>query len=220
MSQRPAVGKELQELLDMDILEPSDSDFCNPLHVVPDKKGKVRLCLDARFINAVIFSDNECQPRIEELLQKFEGDKFFSITDLVRGYWQIPLEENSKKYTAFLHDGHLYQFKRVPFGLKTAGRGFIRALHRALGHELTEFVACYIDDIMMASKSFEEHLSHLSSLFEKLIASGFTLSLEKSNFFKEEVSFLGFKLSAKGVQGEEKKFSEIADFPCPKDKRQ
>lgn len=73
---------------------------------------------------------------------------------------------------------------------------------------------------MIASKTFDEHLGHLARLFKRLIDAGFTLSLEKSDFFKEEVSFLGFKLSARGVQGEDKKFPEIADFPCPKDKRQ
>lgn len=87
LSQRSAVNKEIQDMLELDIIEPSNSEHCNPVHVVPKKNGKVRLCLDARFINACIFSDNECPPRIEELLQKFEGATFFSTTDLVYGYW-------------------------------------------------------------------------------------------------------------------------------------
>ena len=88
--------------------------------------------MDARFLNKIIASDNESPPRIEELVQKHEGAMFFSTTDLVKGYWQILLTEESRKYTAFLYKGQLYQFRRVPFGIKTAGAGFIRALERAL----------------------------------------------------------------------------------------
>lgn len=201
-------------------MEKPNSDFCNPLRIVMKKDGSIRLCLDARFINACILSDNECPPRMEEILQKFEGKKFFSTTDLVMGYWQIPLERKSRKYTAFLHEGHLYQFTRIPFGLKTAGSGFIRALYLALGQELEEVISCYIDDILIASKTFEEHIEHLSCLFEKLIASGFTLSLKKSLFFREEVSFLGFQLSAAGIHADPSRLSVIADFPTPCDKKQ
>lgn len=202
LSQQPAVGKEMERMLDLDIIEPSNSDYCNPLHVVSQKEGKVRLCLDARFINRCIFSDNEWPPRNEELLKKFDGAKFFSIMDLVRGYWQIPLEKESRKYTAFLHEGHLYHFKRVPFGLKTTDNGVIRALHRSLGHELTKFVLCYIDDIMVASKTFEENVQHLLRLFERLIATGFKLSLENPISLKRKNPsyYLNFQLQIFGYK--------------------
>ncbi|XP_043481228.1 uncharacterized protein LOC122510544 isoform X2 [Leptopilina heterotoma] len=132
LSRRDAVRKAIHYMLGLGILEISYSDCCNPLRIVFKKNGDVRLCLDARFINVCIKSDNESPPIMEELLQKFEGAKFLSTTDLVMGYWQIPLEEESRKYTAFLFKGHLYQFTRVPFGLKTAESGFIRALNIAL----------------------------------------------------------------------------------------
>lgn len=220
LSQRTAVSAEIQRMLSMGIIERSNSSFCNPLRVVTKKSGDVRLCLDARFLNTRIKSDNECPPRMEELLQKFEGAKFLSTTDLVMGYWQVPLEKNSRQYTAFLHDGHLYQFTRVPFGVKTAGSGFIRALNLALGQELSEVISCYIDDILIASRTFDEHIEHLARLFKKLQAGGFTLSLKKSLFFREEVPFLGFKLSAEGIKPDPERLSTIAEFPCPKDKRQ
>lgn len=144
---------------------------------------------------------------------------FFSTTDMNSGYWQIPLDEDSKQYTAFLFYGHLYEFNRIPFGLKTAGSGFIRALSIALGQELEEFISCYIDDILIASRSFVEHLEHIEKLLIKLEQAGFTLSLKKSKFFREEVSFLGFKLSAEGIRADPERLSVISDFPCPKDKR-
>lgn len=110
-------------MLLLGIIEMSHSDFCSLLRII----------LDARFLNDIIVSDNESPPIIMEgLLQKFEGATFFSTTDLVMGYWQIPLAEECRKHTAFLFEGHLYQFTRVPFGLKTAGSGFIRAFHFGL----------------------------------------------------------------------------------------
>ena len=92
------------------------------------KNGKVGLYLDARFLNMARMSDNECPPRIEELLQRFESAHYLSTTGLVQGYWQVTLSLDTRPYTAFLHNGTLYHFKRVPFGLKTARSGFIRAL--------------------------------------------------------------------------------------------
>lgn len=220
LSQKAAVRAEIDRMMTLGIIERSNSNFCNPLRVVTKKNGEVRLCLDARFINAAIKSDNECPPRMEELLQKFEGAKFLSTTDLVMGYWQVPLEFRARQYTAFLHEGHLYQFTRIPFGLKTAGSGFIRALNLSLGQELSEVISCYVDDILIASASFEEHIEHLSRLFERLKNSGFTISFKKSSFFCDEVSFLGFKLSPDGIRADPEKLAIISEFPCPKDKRQ
>ena len=151
----------------------------------------MRICLDARWLNKIIADDNESLPRIEELLQKHEGATYFSTTDLTKGYWQIKLNPESRKYTAFLYKNELYEFARVPFGLKTAGPGFIRALSRVL-HKLSSFATAYIDDILIASKTFEKHFQHLNILFEMLMKSGFKLSIEKSEFFKKNVQFLGF----------------------------
>ena len=220
LNQRAAVDAEIHRMLNLGIIERSQSQFCNPLRVVQKKNGEVRICLDARFLNAVILLDNECPPRIEELLQKFEGAQFLSTTDLVQGYWQVPLTDDAKKYTAFLHGSTLYQFTRIPFGIKTAGAGFIRALDVAIGHEFAEAVVCYIDDILIVSKTFGEHIKHLDQLFNKLLSHGFTLSLRKYEFFREQVSFLGFILSAAGVKADPDKVKAITDFPIPKNKRQ
>lgn len=160
------------------IIERSDSQYCNPLRIVEKKDGRIRVCLDARFINNAIESDNESPPIIGEILQKYHGIEYMSTTDLAYGYWQIPLAVESRPYTAFLYDSKLYQFCRIPFGLKTAGSGFIRALNLALGSEFDFFLTCYIDDLLVTSKSFDEHLSHLKLLFSKLQDQNFTLRLD------------------------------------------
>ena len=102
------------------------------MRIVQKKNDEVRVCLDARYLNEVIESDHETPPAVEEVMRKFNDVNFFSTTDLANGYWQVELDPESRPYTAFLYNSQLYQFKRVPFGLKTAGSGFMRALSLSL----------------------------------------------------------------------------------------
>lgn len=112
---RKAVDDEIAEMIKLGIIERSNSEFCNPLRVVQKKDGRVRLCLDARFLNAHIASDNESLEKINELLQEVEGIQFMSTTDFENGYWKVPLAKDSRKYTAFVHNGKCYHFNRIPF---------------------------------------------------------------------------------------------------------
>lgn len=140
-----------------------------------EKDDLIRICLDARFINAIIEGDNESPPPIQELMQTFNGATIFSTLDLTSGYWQVGLEQYSRKYTAFLHGSSLFQFTRILFGLKTAGSGFIRALGLALENDFDGFLTCYIDDLLIASKNEDDHLRHLGLVFERLLQFTFTL---------------------------------------------
>ncbi|XP_043471737.1 uncharacterized protein LOC122504619 [Leptopilina heterotoma] len=101
---REPVGKQMQKMLDLKIIERADCSYCSPLRIVIKDDGTVRICLDARFINEIIEDDHESPPLINELLQKYYGVTFISTTDLATGYWQIPLHPNSRKYTAFVYD--------------------------------------------------------------------------------------------------------------------
>ena len=115
--------------------------------VVIKKDGRVRLCLDARRINQIIIPDQESPESINEIFQKFSGVKYMTSLDLTAGYWQVPLAEVSRKYTAFLFNGKNYQFRRLPFGLNTS---------------VASFIKWYVNDTLIASRTFEEHLDHLS----------------------------------------------------------
>lgn len=168
LSKRPKVRDKIQKLKDENIIEDSIGDFCSPLRIVEKSDGNIRVCLDGRFINEVIHSETDAPPEISDILQKFEGKKFFTITDLTLGYLQIPLTKESRKYTAFVFDGKAYQFKRIPFGLKTVSNGFIRAINSIIGSEFADFVTIYVDDIVIASETFEEHIEHLDRLFMRL----------------------------------------------------
>lgn len=202
---RSAVDEEVKRMLDMGVIERSNSPFCNPLRIVKKKDESLRLCLDARFTNGIIDGDNESPPPINEIMQKFNGAKIFSTVDLTTSYWQIPLEQSSRKYTAFLNGSTLYQFTRIPFGLKTAGSGFIRALNLALGNDFNDFLTYYIDDLLIASKNERDHIRHLDMVFERLLNFNFTVKLGKARFCQTEVPFLGFILSTEGIRPEENK---------------
>lgn len=207
-------------MLDDGIIERGISQYCNPLRIVKKEDGKVRICLDVRFLDKVIEDDLESPPLMNELMQKYYGAQWFSKLDLTHGYWQVALEKSSRPYTAFLFEYKTYQFCRIPFGLKTAGSGFIRALSLALGEDFNKYISCYIDDILIGTETFEEHVVILREIFQRLIKYNFTLNLSKCVFFQQRISFLGFEVSAEGILPQWPKLELILKFEEPKNRKQ
>jgi len=144
------------------ILELSDSSFINPLTIVYRKNKEPRICVDARRSNNVMLPDRARKPPIDEMLQQFHGVKYMTSLDLTSAFLQIPLEACSRKYIAFLFDTNVYQFQRGPFGTKNSLATFVRGLRKVLGSDVSSFCACYVDDIVIFSKIFEEHLRHIN----------------------------------------------------------
>lgn len=217
MTHRESVGRKLEEMEEAKIIERCDSCYCNPLRIVIKKDGSVRVCLDARYINEIVEDDHEGPPLINELLQKFYGTTYMTTADLETGYWQIPLHPNSRKYTAFVYDSRMYRFCRVPFGLKTAGSAFIRAINFALGNRFSEVLTVYIDNFLIATRgSFNDHLNALESVFEILQNKNFTLKLDKSLFCQKKIKFLGHELSTTGIRPLADKLDIIKNFQKPK----
>ena len=195
---KSATKEAIREMLDMG-MERSVSSYCNPLRVVQKKDGKVRVCLDARYLNEIMEDDHEAPPLINEFIQKHHDTEFFSKIDLTHGYWQIKLHKESRSYTAFLYDCKLYQFFRIPFGLKDAGSAFMRALSLAVGEE-NKNISMYIDDVLISSKTFDEYIYNMLWLFDKLRKNYFTIKLDKCEVFRKSIQFLGFVLSADGIK--------------------
>lgn len=217
---RPKVDHAIQEMLSGGIIEASDSPYCNPIRVVIKGDDSVRICLDARYINSILESDHESPPMIH-LMQKFHGVKWMSMTDLATGYWQIPLHSESRKYTAFYYNYKMYQFCRLPFGLKTAGSIFIRVLRSIFGDDFNDILTMYVDDILVTtSGDFHNHLTGLCRIFDVLQQNGFTLSLKKSKFCQQEINFLGHKLSLEGVEPLQDKLDIILHFSRPSNRRE
>jgi hypothetical protein len=111
------------------------------------------------------------------MLQQFHGVKYMTRLDLTSAFLQIPLKESSRKFAAFLFDTNVYQFQRVPFGTKNSLAAFVGGLRKVLGNDVSAFCACYVDDIVIFSKTFEEHLRHINTIFSKLTTARFTINV-------------------------------------------
>ncbi|GFS58181.1 hypothetical protein TNCV_1411461 [Trichonephila clavipes] len=145
----------------MDFIEHSDSDWAHPVECVAKRDGSIRFCIDFRLFNSFTIPDAYPMKHTTNLIYEIGKAYFNSVLDLTKGYWQIPMEENSKHFTVFVtHSGH-YQWKALPFGMKNAG------------------------------KSCSDHMQHLESVFKTLKEVGLNVNLEKRDFGKSHVKFLG-----------------------------
>lgn len=177
--------------------------------------GSIRLCMDARRLNKIITPDYERAPAIEDILRKGRRARYISKIDLTSSFWQIPLTQNSKKYTGFLFDNKVYNFKVVPFRLQNSLAALVRTVDLTLGIEIERFTLNYVDDLLCLSESFEEHLQHLEQIFKKFEDGGLTINPWKALFCQEEVKFLGFIFAPSGICTDPEKLSTIEEFPEP-----
>jgi hypothetical protein len=188
---RPEVRKQIEEMINDDILEISYSHYVNPLTIIQRENKPARICVDARRVNKQMVPDRTKTLPTQELLQKLHGTKYISSVDLNKAFLQVPLKKSSRIWTAFQFDGQTWQFTRTPFGFKNSLAGFIRALRLVLGTESTDYVLNYVDDILIYFKTYEEHLIHIDAVLGKLARAGFTINLDKCVFGQKEVKFWG-----------------------------
>lgn len=217
---RREVDRQVKEMLSWGIIEKGNTEYLSPLVTVVKKDGSVRICLDARHLNLRMEKDLVIPPNPNELLMTFKANQVLTTLDLTSAYWQVPLREQDRKYVGFLHEGNIYRFKVVAFGLSTAMASLIRCLNSLLGPEVTEFAAIYVDDLLIHSDSIDEHLHHLNTIFKKMKEAGLTVKLRKCMFFREEVSFLGHVVSGKGVSMDPKRSQAIDQYPRPRNIRE
>jgi len=140
-SARPGVRKQIEQMMEAGILESFDSSYINPLTIVYRENKEPRICIDARRVNNVMLPDRTRAPPIDEMLQQFHGVKYMTSLDLTSAFLQTPLEASSRKYTAFLFDAIVYQFQRVPFGMKNSLAAFVLGLGKVLGSDVSSFCA-------------------------------------------------------------------------------
>lgn len=209
------VENEIRRMLDNKVIERSNSSFINPLVVVRKKNNDIRLCLDMRNLNNIVEKDFDCAPTADELFTKCEGAKYLTKLDLTSSFWQIPIKEEDRKYTAFLYRNKCYQHRVVPFGLTTSLAAIVKCLERALGDEVEPYTMVFVDDILVISKTLQEHIVNLRSVFEKFRRANISLNIEKCEFMKTSIRFLGHIISEEGVQPDPSKISSITEFPTP-----
>lgn len=211
--------QEITRMLEVGIIRQSSSAWVNPMVVTPKKDGSVRVFLDAGRLSQRMEEDRECPQNIEEIFQRCTGVKVMSSFDLTSSFWQIPLEESSKKFTAFLHQGKCYEYNVTPFGLKTSSAALIRGLDRVLDGE-DDDVLNFVDDLLCVSKSSEEHLEKIEKMLKKLKDGAMTIGFKKSKMFRKEITFLGHVLNTEGIKPEPGKIEGIKQFPRPRRLRQ
>ena len=217
---RQIVRKEVEDLLREGIVKPSSSPYNFPLLVVPKKDGTWRVVTDFRILNKVIIDDRFPVPAMEDIISSIGKKKYFSTIDLVKGYLQIPLDEDSGPYTAFSTDIGHYQYTRLPFGLKTAPITFMRLMNTIFSGLLGDKLFVYMDDLCICTNTLEEHVLMIREVLTRLRNANLKIKLSKCEFFKKEITYLGHKISGEGVEVHESKLKGIQSFPVPNSRKQ
>ena len=216
---REEVLKELEEMEKQGIIEKSESEWASPLVIVTKKDGGVRLCVDYRKLNQETKFDAYPMPRIEELLDEIGKAKFITTLDLAKGYWQVPLASKDREKMAFTTPNGLYQFLTMPFGLSGAPATFQRMMDEVL-RGLNSFVGVYLDDIVIHSETWEEHIAQLEEVLTRLKGANLTIKLKKCVFASDNCTYLGFKIWQGGVRPEEGKIKAVNEMMRPYTKKQ
>ena len=215
---RDTVKDEVKTMLSLDVIEPSNSPFASPIVLVKKPDGSNRFCVDFRRLNRVTTFDAEPIPDQDELFTKIANSHFFTKLDLSKGYWQIPMSPKSKPLTAFITPDGLFQFKVMPFGLVNAPAAFSRIM-RSLLQDL-EGVVNYIDDILVHSATWEQHLHTLTELFKRLRAANLTARPSKCFVGHQQVEFLGHVVGRGHIAPRPEKVKAIQEVKQPHTKKQ
>lgn len=213
---------EVEKLLSKGIIKRSDSPWNSPAFLLRKKTGDWRFTIDFREVNKTCRRNSHPLPFINETLDQLRNSTFISTLDLEAGYHQCPLHAESREVTAFsiLGLGH-FEFLRVPFGLSTAPNHFQAEMERVLRDSISEgFALLFLDDIVIISKTFDDHLKHLRKVFDLLLKANLKLNWQKCKFLQEQVEFLGHVVGSGKIQVSPKKCEAIVNFPRPKTPKQ
>ena len=177
---------QVKEMLRDGVIRPSKSPWVSPMVMVKKKDGSMRFCVDFRKVNDATIKDAHPLPRIDDTLESLHRAKFFSTLDLKSGYWQVPIREQDKEKTAFRTcSGQLYEFNQLPFGLCNAPATFSRLMDHTLAGLAWNICLYYLDDIIVFSASWEEHLERLRAVFERLRRANLKLGAAKCHLARK-----------------------------------
>ena len=214
---REKITKMIADMEKYGIISPSVSPWASPIVLVPKKNGQLRFCVDYRQLNAVTKKDVYPLPRIDDILDHLGKAKYFTSLDLASGYWQVLLDEGSRQKSAFTTHRGLYEFIRMPFGLCNAPATFQRLMQVVLSGLEWDSCFVYLDDILIASETFDEHIRHLREVFERLRKASLKLKPNKCLILQPEVRYLGYIVSAAGIRPDPAKIEKVKFYPIPTD---
>jgi hypothetical protein len=208
----------IEDKLKRGIIEPFDAPNSSTVLLIPKANGGgLRFCIDYRALNKAIAPDAYTLPTITENLASLSDNEYFSSLDMKEAFWNVPLTPESKELTAFRTPDGLFAYRRMPMGLKTASAVFCRFIDSVNGDLKWNHVLAYIDDLLIATPTFEKHVEVLDQLLGKLNASKLTLGAKKCFMGKSEVKFLGHIVNSEGVCPDGSKVAAIEALELPKD---
>ena len=211
--------KAIEDLLEKGVIRKSTSPWASPIVLVRKKNGTVRPCVDYRRVNSLVKPDGFPLPHIQDCLDAVAGATLFSTFDLTSEYFQIPLKESNIPKSAFVCKFGQFEMMRMPFGLNNSASTFQRTMELVLQGLQWETCLIYIDDIIVFSTDFDEHMSRVRQVFSRLQAAGLKLRPEKCETLQEEVTFLGH-VSATGVKPNPVNIAKVIEWPVPKTAKQ
>ena len=214
---RGQISNLIDDMLAQDVVQPSNSPWASPVVLVPKKDGTSRFCVDYRKLNSVTKKDVYPLPRIDDILDTLGQAHYFTTLDLASGYWQIELDPATREKSAFTTHRGLFEFQRMPFGLCNAPSTFQRLMQVVLAGLEWQCCFVYIDDILVCSRTFEEHLANLREVFSRLRMASLKLKPKKCSFLQAFVTYLGFVISKYGISPDDTKVDKVKNYPVPKD---
>lgn len=224
-AQKQALQQEIDKMLQDDIIVPSTSEWNFPLLLIPKKadasgKQKWRVVADYRRLNDCCINTVYPIPRIDEILDGLGKAKYFSTLDLAKGYYQVLLDEKDRQKTAFSTPYGHYEYKRMPMGLKTAPSTFQKLMNSVMMGLQGDKLFIYLDDVVIFGSSLEEHNARLAEAFERLRLHNLKLQIDKCEFLRKEVTYLGHVLSADGLKPDPTKVTAVKEYPQPQTTKQ
>ena len=215
---RKIVNECVQALLDQGVIEPSLSPWAAPVVLAekPGQPGKWRLCIDYRKLNIMSEAIIWPMPRIDESVEYLQKAKYLTSIDLAWVFWGLPLDEESKQKSAFITQDQHLQWRRLPMGWHGSPAIFQKAMDMLMVGIRGIYTLCYVDDILVFSESFNDHVKHLKEVFDRLAQAGRSVRLEKVQWIQRQVKFLGFHVGNGQVILIKDKVDTILGLPLPK----
>ena len=212
-AEKEEVQRQVQDLLSKGLIRPSTSPFGSPILFVKKKDGTLRMVIDYRSLNKITIKNKYPLPRIDDLFDRLQGGKYFSSLDLMSGYHQIKIKDSDVPKTAFRTPVGHYEFLVLPFGLSNAPATFQSVMNRIFEH--LDFIIVYLDDILIFSKSLEEHKQHVKIVLDILRKEKLIAKHPKCSFYQTSLPFLGHILGADGLRVDPKKIQVVQEWPTP-----
>ena len=216
MAYHQQIKQRIEEMQQQGVIQPSSSAYAAPIVVRPKKDGRLRLCVDYRALNEVTIPDKYVLPRIDDIISSIRGNVFSSL-DLKEGFWQVPVHPDTRPLTAMATPWGLYEYCRMPFGLKNAPPTFQRLMNEVLRG--LDKVRVYLDDIVVYTDTYEEHIMVLDSVFQRLHKYGLIINEQKTSLFTQTLHYLGLEFSPYGYKPLEVILPKLDKIPPPKTKR-